>query len=160
MRMDKTSNSIRRVEEALQAHGVDTVVTEMPGSTRTAQDAAAAVGCSVGQIAKSLVFAAESGGLLLAVTSGANRVDPKRLASFVGEPVGLADPNRVREVTGFAIGGVPPVALPPGIPVYIDRDLLAYPEIWAAAGTPRSVFRITPGELVAITGGEVVALAV
>lgn len=158
--MDKTSNSIRRVEDALRAHGVDTVVTEMPGSTRTAQDAADAVGCAVGQIAKSLVFASESGDLLLAVTSGSNRVDPKRLASFVGEPVELADPNRVRDVTGFAIGGVPPVALPDHIPVYVDRDLLGYSEIWAAAGTPRSVFRITPGELVAITGGEVVSLAV
>lgn len=154
-----SSRNTKRVEQALRAHGVDTVVSEMPGSTRTADDAAAAVGCTVGQIAKSLVFVTASGKPVLAVTSGSNRVDPVRLAEHVGEPVRMADPDLVRNATGFAIGGVPPVGLATDLPVYIDRDLLAYDEIWAAAGSPRSVFRISPGELIALTKGEVSAFA-
>lgn len=154
-----TQRSTNRVREALEAHGIETRVSEMPGSTRTAEDAAAAVGCAVGQIAKSLVFATESGKPVLAVTSGSNRVDPSKLAAHVGEPVEMAAPELVRRTTGYAIGGVPPVGLETDIAIYIDRDLLAYDEIWAAAGTPRSVFRISPGELIAVTGGDVVAFA-
>lgn len=154
-----TQRSTNRVREALEAHGIETQVSEMPGSTRTAEDAAAAVGCAVGQIAKSLVFATESGKPVLAVTSGSNRVDPSKLAAHVGEPVEMAAPELVRRTTGYAIGGVPPVGLETDIAIYIDRDLLAYDEIWAAAGTPRSVFRISPGELIAVTGGDVVAFA-
>ena len=127
----------------------------MPGSTRTAQDAADAVGCEVAQIAKSLVFATDDGELVLAITSGSNRVDIQRLADLVGEPVGMANPNAVREQTGFAIGGVPPVGLAAPVEVFVDEDLLRHETIWAAAGTPRSVFAIDPARLVEITGGRV-----
>lgn len=150
-----TSDSTKRVQSALESHGVTTRVEEMPGSTRTAQDAADAVGCEVGQIVKSLVFATEDGDLVLALTSGSNRVDAARLADLVGKPVGMADPNVVREATGFAIGGVPPVGLTVSVPVYVDEDLLQYETIWAAAGTPRSVFAIEPEALVQITAGQV-----
>lgn len=157
--MDKRSRSIRRVEEALKRHGIDTVVEEMPGSTRTAQDAAAAVGCTVGQIAKSLVFVSDAGQVVLAVTSGSNRVDPVKLAEHVDAPVRMADPDTVRDATGFAIGGVPPVGLETDVPVFVDEDLLAFDAVWAAAGTPRAVFRVTPSQLVAATGGRVVDVA-
>ena len=150
-----TSDSMKRVTSALARHGVDVQVEEMPGSTRTAQDAADAVGCEVGQIAKSLVFATDDGELVLAVTSGSNRVDTQRLADLVGEPVAMANPNVVRDTTGFAIGGVPPVGLAAPVKVFVDEDLLQHRTIWAAAGTPRSVFAIDPARLVEITGGRV-----
>lgn len=157
--IDMASQSTRKVQEALARHGLDVRVADMPGSTRTARDAALAVGCTVGQIAKSLVFAAEDGSLLLAITSGSNRVDVGRLAAVVGSTVRMADPDTVRQATGFAIGGVAPVGHARPLPVVIDEDLLQYEQIWAAAGTPRSVFPIAPDRLVEITGGRVAAFA-
>jgi prolyl-tRNA editing enzyme YbaK/EbsC (Cys-tRNA(Pro) deacylase) len=155
---DATSlkESARRVQEALAARGFDFQVREFPASTRTSAEAAAAIGCAVGQIAKSLIFRAKTSGRpVLALASGANRVDEKALAGLVGEPIGRADADFVRQATGFAIGGVPPLghATPPV--VLIDRDLLAFEEIWAAAGTPNAVFRLTPDVLTAVTGGQV-----
>jgi len=129
-------------------------VVEFPAGTRTAQDAATAIGCAVGQIVKSLVFRDGEGGPgVLVLCSGANRVAADRLGLV------KADAGFVREVTGYAIGGVPPWgwATPPARTL-IDPDLLSYDEVWAAAGTPRSVFPLTPSELVARTGGEVVAV--
>ena len=134
-------------------------VSTFPEGTRTAADAAAAIGCSVGQIVKSLVFRRASGGALLVVASGSNRVDEEKLAALAGEPVVKADAAFVREATGFAIGGVPPAGHPAPVETVVDEDLLAYEQVWAAAGTPRTVFPLTPDELVSMTGGRVADVA-
>jgi prolyl-tRNA editing enzyme YbaK/EbsC (Cys-tRNA(Pro) deacylase) len=148
--------SAKRVQEALAARGFDFEVREFPAGTRSAAEAAAAIGCELGQIAKSLVFRAQrSDRPVLAVASGANRVDEVALAALVGEPIGRADADFVRRTTGFAIGGVPPFAhATPPIAV-IDRALLGFEEIWAAAGTPNAVFRLKPQDLAALSGGQV-----
>jgi prolyl-tRNA editing enzyme YbaK/EbsC (Cys-tRNA(Pro) deacylase) len=112
------------------------------------------VGTSVGQIVKSLVFLA-GGAPVLALVSGANRLDPQRLADLTGLPIGKADADAVRQATGYAIGGVPPIGFPAPLPTFIDRDLLQYDVVWAAAGTPRHVFPIAPRDLVRITGARV-----
>jgi len=144
------------VQEALNAGGVPLHVVELAATTRTAVEAARAIGCDVAQIAKSLVFrGAESGRPLLVIASGVNRVDEARLAGLVGEPITKADADFVRRETGFAIGGVPPVGHLTPLVTIIDRELLRYPEIWAAAGTPRAVFRLTPDDLLALTDGRV-----
>jgi prolyl-tRNA editing enzyme YbaK/EbsC (Cys-tRNA(Pro) deacylase) len=149
-------DSARRVQEELLARGHQDPVMEMPESTRSAQDAAAAIGCAVGQIAKSLVFRGErTGDPILVIASGANRVDEKLLAGIVYEPVMLPDGEFVRLHTGFAIGGVPPLAHPEPMTTIIDEDLMQHAEIWAAAGTPRAVFKLTPAQLVDMTGGHV-----
>ena len=121
---------------------------EFPEGTRTAQDAAAAIGCDVGQIVKSLVFVRD-GEPLLVLCSGANTVDAERLG------LTKADADLVRRATGFAIGGVPPYGHPAALETLIDEDLLGYDEVWAAAGTPRSVFPLTPAQLVERAGGTV-----
>jgi Cys-tRNA(Pro) deacylase len=142
----------------LNALGVQAEVREFDESTATAQAAAEAIGTSVERIVKSLVFATPDGQPILALVSGANRVDPSKLAQVVGQPVGRANANQVRQATGFAIGGVPPVGHVEQLPVYIDEDLLQYEQVWAAAGTPNSVFAIAPDDLVRVASGEVVAL--
>jgi len=141
------------------ALGLSTQVRELPASTRTALEAAQAVGCQVGQIAKSLVFRAKrTARPILVIASGANRVDEGRMAQYVGEPLEKADAAFVRQHTGFVIGGVPPVGHAEPLPTFIDEDLLQYEEIWAAAGTPNAVFPLTPSDLVRITGGQVVGI--
>src|SRR2546423_4375089 len=143
-----------RVHAALTAAGVDARIEEFPSSKRTAQDAANTVGSSVGQIVKSLVFLA--GGLpVMALVSGVNRLDTQRLAELSGAEIGKADADAVRQATGYSIGGVPPIGFPAPIPTFIDRDLLQYNVVWAAAGTPRHVFPIAPNDLVRVTGGRV-----
>lgn len=150
------SASAQRVQDALAAHGVDLRVVEMPQSTRTAADAAAALGCEVAQIAKSLIFRGKSSDrALLVIACGVNRVDEKKVAGLLNEPIGKADAEFVRARTGFVIGGVPPVGHSTALTTLIDAELLAFDEIWAAAGTPNAVFRLRPAELVAITGGQV-----
>lgn len=134
-------------------------VKTFPAGTRTAADAAAAIGCSVGQIVKSLVFRRAGGSALLVVASGSNRVDEAKLEALVGEGVGKADADFVRAATGFAIGGVPPAGHAAPVETIVDEDLLTFDEIWAAAGTPRDVFALTPDELVAMTGGRVADVA-
>ena len=151
--------SVRRVADALAAAGVQTTVIEFAESTRTAEQAAAAVGTTVGRIVKSLVFMAGQDPLL-ALVSGANRLDTERLAAHLGRPVRRAGADEVREATGFGIGGVPPVGHARPLAVFIDRDLVAYDVVYAAAGTPHAVFPITPAELQRVTGGVVVDLAV
>lgn len=158
--MSQLSPSAQRVQDALAALGLPGQVAELPASTRTAPDAAAAIGCAVGQIVKSLVFrAADSGRPILVLASGANRVDEARLAKLVGEPVAKADAAFVRASTGYAIGGVAPVGHPQPLRTIIDADLLAYAIVWAAAGTPNSVFPIAPGDLPRITDGSVEQIA-
>lgn len=158
--MDATlSASAKRVQDALHGFGLDCRVKELTESTRTAVDAANAVGCDVGQIVKSLVFRGKSSGrAVFVVASGANMVDEKALAAIVGEKIGRADPDFVREQTGFAIGGVSPVGHPAPLQTYVDEDLLGYEEIWAAAGTPNALFSLTPQQLCQITSGEVAAI--
>lgn len=151
--------SARRVQQAIEAAGFDFQVCEFPASTRTSEEAAAAIGCSVAQIAKSLIFRArESDRPVLVLASGANRVDEKAVGRLLGEKLGRADADFVRAATGFAIGGVPPVGHREAPVVFIDADLMDLAEIWAAAGTPNAVFRLTPPELVSLTGGQVAAL--
>ena len=153
------SASARKVLEALSRNGFIPEIMELPASTRTAQEAAQAVGCAVGQIAKSIVFRAErSGRAVLVVTSGANRVNEARLAEILGEPGVRADAEFVRERTGFGIGGVPPAGHAEPLAIFLDQDLMQHAEIWAAAGTPHAVFRMSPTQLVEITGGTVVSV--
>jgi prolyl-tRNA editing enzyme YbaK/EbsC (Cys-tRNA(Pro) deacylase) len=141
--------------------GPDYQVLEFDAGTRTAADAAAAIGCTVAEIAKSLVFRAkQSGRSVLVVASGVNRVDEKKVAAVIGEKIGRADADFVREQTGFAIGGVPPVGHATAPLALIDSDLMQYETIWAAAGTPNAVFALTPGQLVALTGGRMAEVAV
>lgn len=153
------SPSARRVQDALAGLGFAYDVVELPASTRTAVEAARAVGCTVGQIAKSLVFrGADSDRPVVVIASGTNRVDERRLAEYAGEPIAKADADFVRQRTGFAIGGVAPVGHATPAECFIDEDLLQYDEIWAAAGTPNAVFRLRPADLPAMTGGRVVAV--
>ncbi|MFM8323054.1 MAG: YbaK/EbsC family protein [Chloroflexota bacterium] len=154
------SSSARKVQQALDALGLQLEVVELPGSTRTAVEAAQAVGCEVAQIVKSLIFKARrSGQAVLVVASGSNRVDEKRVEALIGEPLGKADADFVRRETGFVIGGVPPVGHSQKLLTLVDQDLLQYAEIWAAAGTPHAVFRLTPGDLLKMTGGQAVDIA-
>jgi prolyl-tRNA editing enzyme YbaK/EbsC (Cys-tRNA(Pro) deacylase) len=152
--MDQRSSAPERVQAALSAAGVTTRIEEFPSSTRTAQEAATAVGTSVGQIVKSLLFLA-GGTPVLALVSGLNQLDPALLARLTGSPIAKADADAVRRATGYAIGGVPPTGFPTPIPTFIDRDLLQYAVVWAAAGTPRHVFAIAPAELIRVTAGVV-----
>ena len=146
------SGAIDRFMEAAKVLGHDVEVRRFPDGTKTAADAARAVGCDIGQIVKSLVFMAD-GRAVLALTSGANRVDTRKLAELAGAAEARrANADEVRAATGYAIGGTPPFGHPRPIPAFIDRDLLAYREIWAAAGTPDSVFLTTPEELRAAAG--------
>jgi prolyl-tRNA editing enzyme YbaK/EbsC (Cys-tRNA(Pro) deacylase) len=154
------SPSAQRVQGALDHKGVRLEVVELPASTRTAMEAAQAVGCEVGQIAKSLIFQTKlSGDALLVIASGSNRVDESLIGKHLGETVTIADADFVRETTGFAIGGVPPLGHLKELQTLIDEDLLQFDEIWAAAGTPRAVFRLAPDVLVEITDGIVTRVA-
>ncbi len=149
------SDAVDRFREAARVLGHDLDVRRFPQGTRTAGDAARAIGCDVGQIVKSLVFTAD-GRAVLALTSGANRVDPAALAASAGaSSVRMANADEVRAATGFAIGGTPPFGHPAPLPTFLDPDLLGYGEIWAAAGTPDAVFRTTPDELLSATGATV-----
>ena len=154
------SESAQKVQNELIKQGIKGEVIELPDSTRTAVEAAQAIGCTVAQIVKSLVFrGAETGKAVLIEASGINRVNEKVAAQWAGEPIVKADADFVREKTGFAIGGVPPVAhaTEMGV-VLIDEDLLQYAELWAAGGTPHAVFPLTPQELVKLSGGKVVSI--
>ena len=143
-----------RVQAVLQSLGATGRVLELESSTRTAAEAAAAIGTTIEQIAKSLVFLADEEPVLV-IASGIHRISLDRLASHLGKPVRRADADAVRRLTGFPIGGVPPVGHPSPLRILVDRGLLHHPEIWAAAGTPHAVFQTSPEELVRITGGEV-----
>ncbi len=155
--MEEQASAPNRVRQALRAAGLGTRIEEFPSSTRTAQEAAHTVGTTVGQIVKSLVFLAGDSPVI-ALVSGLNQLDTQRLAALSGGPIGKADANAVRQATGYSIGGVPPIGFPAPIPTFIDRDLLQYDVVWAAAGTPRHVFPIAPQQLVRITRGRVADL--
>jgi len=155
--MGMSGSSVERVRAALRAAGHDDTIEAFPDGTRTAADAAAAIGCDVAQIAKSMVFRAGDRPVLV-VTSGANRVDAGKVAAALGAPIARADAAFVRDATGFAIGGVAPVGhLTPPI-VLLDADLFALERVWAAAGSPMHVFGTTPEALRRLTGGQVAAV--
>jgi prolyl-tRNA editing enzyme YbaK/EbsC (Cys-tRNA(Pro) deacylase) len=156
---NEISPTARRFQKVLDELGLNRRVREMRQTTRSAKDAAEAVGCEVEQIAKSLVFkGAASQRAILVIASGANRVNEAILAEVAGEPMLKADADFVRTKAGYAIGGVPPVGHPHPLTVFIDEDLMRCPLIWAAAGTPQAVFHMTPQELLRITGGRVIGV--
>lgn len=146
------SKSLARVRAALRAAGVATEPVEMPGDTRTADQAAMAANCALDQIVKSILFAGASGRLYLFLTSGSNQVDVNRASALAGEPLGRADPDQVRAQTGFAIGGVAPLGHLAPLPLWMDPHLFDFGQVWAAAGTPRHIFSIDPVTLQHITG--------
>jgi len=156
---ERVSSSVQRVHRALLDHGLETEILELPQSTRSAKEAAQAVGCEVAQIAKSIVFKArETEKPVLVIASGPNRINEDRISSLVSEPVKMANPDFVKSKTGFSIGGVAPVGHLEKPEIFIDEDLFKYKEIWAAAGTPHAVFKLTPHELEKITGGRVISV--
>jgi prolyl-tRNA editing enzyme YbaK/EbsC (Cys-tRNA(Pro) deacylase) len=150
--------AVARVMAALGEAGVTSEIKEFEESTRTAEDAAAAIGTSVGQIVKSLVFMAGDAPIL-ALVSGTNRADVHKLAAVTGTPIARADADMVRKATGYSIGGVPPIGHASGLTTYLDCDLLRYGVVWAAAGTPNAVFSISPQRLVEVADAQVVDLA-
>jgi prolyl-tRNA editing enzyme YbaK/EbsC (Cys-tRNA(Pro) deacylase) len=155
--MPTLSSSAQKIQDQLKSLGYEYTVIEHSESTRTAQEAADRAGCELGQIVKSLIFQGrDSGKPILVLTSGANRVDEKRISEYAGEPIRRADADFVRLVTGFAIGGVPPVGHLQKMETYIDEDFLQYPTIWAAAGTPNAIFELQTGDLQRMTNGQVV----
>lgn len=149
------SKNSAKVQKYLDRFGLQLEVKEFDQSTRTAQEAADAVGCELGQIVKSLVFRSEQTPFLFLV-SGKNRLDTEKAESTLGQVIMIADADYVREHTGYPIGGVPPVAHLEAIAIYIDKDLMKYEELWAAAGTPNAVFRINSTDLPRITGGSII----
>jgi len=157
MNQKPLSPSAQKVDDALRALGYSFNIIEHAESTRTAQEAAESAGCELGQIVKSMIFKGKvSGKPVLVLTSGANRVDEKRISEYAGEPIGRADVDFVRSVTGFAIGGVPPVGHPQKMETYLDEDFLQYETIWAAAGNPNAIFELSTEALQKITTAKVV----
>ena len=155
--MSELPASAQKVQAAAHALGLDITVAEMAESTRTAEDAAAACGVTVGQIVKSLVFlGSESGKPYLLLVSGSNRVNEKGVGAHLGEKLKRPDADAVRAVTGYAIGGIPPFGHAAPLATYMDRDLLQYDVIWAAAGTPKAVFRTEPAKLRDAIGAAVI----
>ena len=155
--MKSLSPSAQKIQAILQRLGSNSVVIEFSESTRTAQEAADRVGCKLGQIVKSMIFKGQiSGKGILVLTSGSNRVDEKKISGYVLEAIGRADPDFVRSKTGFAIGGVPPVGHAQALETFLDEDLMQYPTIWAAAGTPNAVFELPSTDLARFTDGKIV----
>lgn len=153
------SASAQKIQNILKERGFSVNVVELPDSTRTAKEAAQAIGCTVEQIVKSLVFrGSQSDTPILVVASGPNRVDEKRLGELAGEPIEKASADFVRQRTGFAVGGVPPLGHTEPLKTFIDEDLLRYDVLWAAAGTPHAVFQLTPQDLQTMTSGLVVSV--
>lgn len=151
--------SAQKVQDALAAYGLELHVVELPASTHTSAEAAAAIGCQVAQIAKSIIFATRNTHqAILVIASGINRVGESIITREIGEPLEKASADFVKEQTGFVIGGVPVVGHIQPLTTFIDKDLLQYPELWAAAGTPHAVFRLTPTDLCKITNGKIIAL--
>ncbi len=157
MTNNKLSPAAQKVQDILQQLGYDFKIIEFAESTRTAQEAAQRAGCELGQIVKSLIFRGQrTQKPILILTSGANRVDETRLGEHAGETVERADAEFVRSVTGFSIGGVPPIGHANAIETYLDEDFLQYPTVWAAAGTPKAIFELTPAALQKMTDAKII----
>lgn len=156
---DTLQTSAQRVQEILKKHNLTTNVTEFAATTRTSQEAADAIGCNVAQIAKTLIFKGKkSQKPICIIASGVNRVDEKKVEQYVGEAIERPDADFVLKHTSFAIGGVPPVGYQFDTKPLIDEDLMKFEELWAAAGTPYAVFKISPKDLVRITSGQIVCI--
>jgi Cys-tRNA(Pro) deacylase len=156
---NRLNTSVRKVEKALKAHGLECQVLNMKETTRSAQDAANSLGCRVEQIVKSLVFVMKKTKKpILVLASGANRVNTKKIRNVLSEPITMAAPDFVREKTGFVVGGVPPLGHSNPLETFIDEDLLKYPEIWAAAGSSNTMFKLSPDDLQKITRGQVISV--
>jgi prolyl-tRNA editing enzyme YbaK/EbsC (Cys-tRNA(Pro) deacylase) len=157
--MAELKEAAQRVQQHAHDLGLDITVRQMPASTRTAEAAAAACGCGVGQIVKSLVFKGRTSGKpYLLLVSGSNRVDEKGVAAVIGEPLTRPDAQFVRDITGYAIGGIPPLGHASPLATYFDRDLLQYEVVWAAAGTPETVFSVAPAALAEKTAATVISV--
>ncbi|MBW8003908.1 MAG: YbaK/EbsC family protein [Planctomycetes bacterium] len=153
------SASAQKVQNVLETHGFNCQVIELPDNTRSAKEAAQAIRCRVEQIAKSLVFKGKhTNKPILVVASGSNRVNERKLSEHVSEPVEKADADFIRDRTGFAIGGVPPIGHLERLETFIDEDLLQHEKIWAAAGNPYAVFKLTPDDLKKMTDGQVISV--
>lgn len=153
------SKSAQIIQDVLCKKGLDFKVIELPASTRTAEEAAKAIGCTVGQIVKSLVFRTlKTNQPILVLASGMNRVNEKIISKLVGEDIAKADAEFTREVTGFAIGGIPPIGHSQSLKIFIDEDLLQFKELWAAAGTPHAVFKLDSTVIQSLTGGKVTSI--
>jgi len=151
------SPTAQKIQDLLNSLGYNYTVIEHAESTRTALEAAERAGCELGQIVKSLIFKGkESGKPIIVLTSGTNRVDEKRIREYAGEGIGKADADFVRAVTGFAIGGVPPVGHIQKIETYMDEDFLRYEVVWAAAGTPKAIFELKTSDLQKMTDAKIV----
>lgn len=157
--MDHLPEACKRVEAAAHTLGLTIDIRSLAASTRTAEEAAVACGCGVAQIVKSLVFrGADTGKPLLLLVSGANRVDERGVASTIGEPLARPDARFVRDVSGYAIGGIPPFGHATPLATYIDRDLLQHSTVYAAAGAPNAIFAVDPRRLAEATGATVIAV--
>lgn len=152
--MANLSPSAQKIQNLLVELGYPYAVIEHVESTRTAQEAADRAGCELGQIVKSLIFMGKSGKPILVLTSGANRVDEKRISEYAGEKISRADADFVRRVTGYAIGGVPPIGHSEKMETYLDEDFFTYQTIWAAAGTPNAIFELKTEDLQKMTAGK------
>ncbi|WP_238904782.1 YbaK/EbsC family protein [Clostridium sp. YIM B02506] len=151
--------SAEKVQSVLNEFGFELNVIELSDSTRTAQEAANTIGCTISQIAKSLIFQGKTTkNPILIIASGTNRINEKAIKEYIGEKLGKADADFVLEHTGFAIGGIPPIGHKTPITTFIDEDLMQYEEIWAAAGTPNAVFKLTPKILSEITKGNIICV--
>ena len=154
--MTQLSPSAQKIQNLLNSLGFNYTVIEHAESTRTAQEAADRAGCELGQIVKSLIFRGKTSGKpILVLTSGSNRVDEKRISGYAGETISRADADFVRTVTGFAIGGVPPIGHAEKMETYLDEDFLSYKTIWAAAGTPNAIFELKTEDLQTMTNGKI-----
>jgi len=153
------SSAAQSVQDVLSRKGLQAEVVELPSSTRTAEEAAQSIGCDVSQIVKSLIFVTkETHQPILVLASGPNRVNEKTIAGHIGEKVVKADADFARQVTGFAIGGIPPIGHKQSLVTLIDEDLLRHPTVWAAAGTPRAIFSIASSVLSSLTEGKVISV--
>jgi len=159
--VSELSPSAQRVQQALDEAGLRCRVVEHASSARTSAEAATLLGCDIAQIAKSLVFrrGGTEGGAVLVIASGANRVDEAKVAALLSEPIGRADAAFVRQATGYAIGGIPPLGHATPMPVLVDRALTAFDVVYAAGGTPNALFPIAPADLVRASGGTVADVA-
>ena len=155
------SSSAQKIQDLLLSLGYPYSVVEHAESTRTAQEAADRAGCELGQIVKSLIFRGKTSGKpILVLTSGANRVDEKLISGYAGETISRADADFVRAVTGYAIGGVPPIGHTEKMETYLDADFLSHQTIWAAAGTPNAIFELRTEDLQKMTGGKIAQVKV
>lgn len=157
--MNTLSKSAQTIQDVLSKHGINFKVIELSSSARTAQEAADALGCTIGQIVKSLIFKTkETQEPILVLASGSNRVNEEKIEAQLGQKILKADAEFTREVTGFAIGGIPPLGHKQKIRTFIDQDLFNFNELWAAAGTPHAVFNLKPSDLQTLTEGKVIAI--